>query len=93
MACSRDSGRDGKELFYVAPDGRLMAVPLRFPPDGQTVEPGAPVPLFATRVASTLSGGSGEEYMVSPDGQRFLMNAFIERTELPITLVLNRKRP
>ena len=31
--------------------------------------------------------------MISRDGQRFLMNAFIERTELPITLVLNRKRP
>ena len=45
---------DGKELFYVAPDGRLMAVPLRFPPEGQTVEPGSPVPLFVTRVASTL---------------------------------------
>ena len=84
---------DGKELFYVASDGRLMAVPLRFPPEGQTVEPGAPVPLFATRLASTLSSGSGEEYMVSRDGQRFLMNAFIERAELPITLVLNRKRP
>ena len=52
-----------------------MAVPLRFPPGGQTVEPGTPVPLFVTRVASTLSGGSGEEYVVSPDGQRFLMNA------------------
>ena len=86
-------GPDGKELFYVAPDGRLMAVPLRFPSGGQTVEPGPPTPLFVTRVASTLSAGSGEEYDVSPDGQRFLMNAFVERTELPITLVLNRKRP
>jgi Tol biopolymer transport system component len=84
---------DGKELFYVAPDGRLMAVPLRFPSGGQTVEPGAPAPLFVTRVASTLSSGSGEEYIVSPDGQRFLMNAFTERAELPITLILNRKPP
>jgi eukaryotic-like serine/threonine-protein kinase len=41
--------------------------------------------------ASTLYGGSGEEYAVSPDGQRFLMNAFVDRTELPITLVLNRR--
>jgi serine/threonine protein kinase len=82
---------DGKELFYVAPDGRLMAVPLRFPSGGQTVEPDPPVALFVTRVASTLSAGSGEEYAVSADGQRFLMNAFVERAEHPITLVLNRQ--
>jgi serine/threonine protein kinase/dipeptidyl aminopeptidase/acylaminoacyl peptidase len=81
---------DGRELFYIAPDGRMMAAPLRFSSDNQTVEPGAPVPLFLTRVNSTLIGGSGEEYIVSPDGQRFLMNAFTERTDLPITLVLNR---
>jgi serine/threonine protein kinase len=81
---------DGKELFYVAPDGRMMAVTLRFSSDNQTVEPGAPVPLFLTRVSSTLVGGSGEEYIVSADGQRFLMNAFTERADLPITLILNR---
>ena len=68
-----------------------MAVPLRFPSEGHAVEPGAPAPLFVTRVSSTLNGGSGQEYVVSPDGQRFLMNAFTERAELPITLVLNRK--
>jgi len=68
----------------------MMAVTLRFSSDNQTVEPGAPVPLFLTRVSSTLVGGSGEEYIVSADGQRFLMNAFTERADLPITLILNR---
>jgi serine/threonine protein kinase/dipeptidyl aminopeptidase/acylaminoacyl peptidase len=81
---------DGKEIFYIAPDGRLMAVPLRYSSDNQTVEPGTPVPLFLTRVSSTAIGGSGEEYTVSADGQRFLMNAFTERADVPITLVLNR---
>ncbi|PYS34448.1 MAG: hypothetical protein DMG14_29455 [Acidobacteria bacterium] len=33
--------RDGKELFYIALDGRLMAVPIRFASDGHAVEPGA----------------------------------------------------
>jgi hypothetical protein len=51
------------------------------------------VQLFLTRVSSTLIGGSGEEYVVSADGQRFLMNAFTDRTDLPITLVLNRPVP
>ena len=38
--------RDGNELFYVALDERLMAVPIRFPSIGQTAEAGSPVSLF-----------------------------------------------
>ena len=46
--------RDGSELFYIARDGRLIAVPIRFAPDSQTCKIGIPVPLFATSV-----GGRG----------------------------------
>ncbi len=42
--------RDGKELFYIALDGRLMAVPIRVASTAQTIEAGSPLPLFATRV-------------------------------------------
>jgi hypothetical protein len=31
---------NGKELFYLATDNRLMAVPIRFLPDGFTPNPG-----------------------------------------------------
>jgi Tol biopolymer transport system component len=81
---------DGQELFYVAADGRLMAVALRFLSNGQNVEPASPVPLFLTRVRSTRTGGSKQEYDVSPDGQRFLMNTLTEDPGAPITLILNR---
>ena len=37
-------GRDGKELFYVAADGKLMAVSVT--PDAITFAPGVPQPLF-----------------------------------------------
>ena len=47
---------DGKELFYVAPDARLMAVPIAVGVDAQTLEAGAPVPLFRTRLASGAGG-------------------------------------
>ena len=40
--------RDGKELFFVAPDNRLMAVPVALPSNGQAPNVGAPVELFAT---------------------------------------------
>jgi hypothetical protein len=33
---------DGKELFYIDLDGRLMAVPVRFSADGRTVEAASP---------------------------------------------------
>ena len=82
--------RDGKELYYVAPDARLMAVPIRPSTDGKTVDLGVPVPLFRTRLAS----GAGQllgipRYVVSRDG-RFLMNIAVEDTAAsPITVVVN----
>jgi Tol biopolymer transport system component len=82
-------GPDGKELFYIAPDGQLMTVAVRLSSNGKTIEPASPVPLFQARVGSTLDGGSGVEYIVSADGQRFLMNTLTEETAAPITVILN----
>jgi serine/threonine protein kinase len=84
---------DGKELFYVAPDGRLMAVPIAVGANPQTLERGAPVPLFQTRLASG-AGISGlmakPQYAVASDGRRFLMNVAVEAAAAPpITIVLN----
>jgi dipeptidyl aminopeptidase/acylaminoacyl peptidase len=82
---------DGRELFYVAPDGKLMAVALRFDQRSERVEPAPAVPLLATRLNSVHTGGSRQEYVVAPDG-RFLMNTLVEETGTPITLVLRRPR-
>ena len=82
---------DGKELFYVALDGRLMAVPITVASNSQAVEVGAPVPLFATRLGGAVQDVKRQQYMVSPDGQRFLMNTVIEEATSPITVILNWK--
>ena len=82
---------DGRELFYVAPDVRLMAVPIGVGADTRTLERGVPVPLFRTRLASgaSISGLSKPQYAVAADG-RFLMNVVVEgATAPPITVVLN----
>jgi serine/threonine protein kinase/Tol biopolymer transport system component len=79
---------DGNELFYVAPDGRLMSVELRFDGKDGTLAPGVPVALFMTGVGSTTGGDT--EYVVSGDGKQFLMNVLVEPPDTPITLVLNR---
>jgi eukaryotic-like serine/threonine-protein kinase len=59
--------RDSRELFYLSPQGTLMAVEIGA---GDTVEPGVPQPLF--QVNLTPSGEVGE-YGVTADGQRFLV--------------------
>jgi hypothetical protein len=83
---------DGKELFYIALDGRLMAVPIRMAFNGQSIEPAAPVPLFATRVGGAWQGPDRQQYVVSRDGQRFLMNTLAEGDNpSPITVILNWK--
>jgi serine/threonine protein kinase len=82
---------DGKELFYVAFDGRLMAVPIRIGVDGQSVETKPPVPLFATRIGGAIQGTARQQYDVSADGQRFLMNTVTEAATPPITVILNSR--
>jgi len=64
-----------------------MAVPLRSSgPD--KIDAGAPVPIFLTHVGGALSIFMSQ-YMVSDDGQRFLMNTVAEEVASPITVVLN----
>ena len=82
--------RDGKELFCIGLDGRLIAVPFQVGSDGQTVEPSSPVALFATRIpGGAIQGAFNHQYAVSLDGQRFLINSQIATPASPITLVLN----
>ena len=80
---------DSKELFYYAPDSRLMAVPIK---GGTAIEAGAAVPLFAARLLGgpAVALGLKQQYDVTRDGQRFLLNALIEESApSPITVVVN----
>ncbi|MCA1580874.1 MAG: protein kinase [Acidobacteria bacterium] len=75
--------RDGKELFYLAPDRRLMAVAVK---TGTLFESGEPKALFEAR----MRRDPDRHYDVSADGQRFLIDAPLgEVTSPPITLVQN----
>jgi Tol biopolymer transport system component len=81
---------DGHELFYIALDGRLTAVNIRFSADGKNIEPATAVPLFPTQLGDPVEGR--QQYLVSPDGQRFLMNVTSEDAGIsPITFILNYK--
>ena len=68
----------GTELFYIASDDRLMMVPIRTGRGG-SLEPGEPRALFLTNVGSTAPNTNRHQYMVSPDGQSFVMNSRPDR--------------
>jgi Tol biopolymer transport system component len=77
---------DGKELFYIALDGKLMAVDTRMEP---TFQPLTPHLLFAT---PTITGATNVQfrYDVTSDGKKFLMvNVATGEPSSPVTVVLN----
>jgi Tol biopolymer transport system component len=78
--------RDGKELFYIAADGKLMAVDVKA---DAGFEAGIPHALFDSRI-QTLDNLMFR-YDVASDGQRFLINAMTESNAAPevLTVVLN----
>ncbi len=75
--------RDGREVFYIAPDKTLMTVEVQA---GSAFEIGAPKPLFRTQIRST---DAGSQYDVSADGQRFLINTIVPEEQSAITVVQN----
>ena len=75
--------RDGKELFYAAPDGKLMAVTVT---PGDRWVPAASRPLFATRMRP-LYPPYPYAFDVSPDGQRFLIKEVRPGTGAVISLI------
>ncbi len=78
--------RDGKELFYIASDRKLMVARVR---TGSTFEAEIPEPLFESK-GKTFGGLTRRQYDVSADGERFLVNwAMEEESSAPITLVQN----
>ena len=83
---------NGSELFYVAEDDRLMAVPITFPRDAKAPESGTPTALFATNIGSAVSLLYRHQYVVARDGESFVMNSVAgASTASPITVILNWK--
>jgi Tol biopolymer transport system component len=73
--------RDGKEIFYIAMDKKLMAASVL---PGAKFQTDTPKPLFETKITSARL------YDVSPDGRRFLIVSPMEETAAPpMTVVVN----
>jgi hypothetical protein len=77
---------DGRELFYLASDYQLMAVPIEASAAGVRV--GQPKALF--RMRSPRTGPTNFPYDAAPDGQRFfVMEPLVEQSTVPITVIVN----
>ena len=76
--------RDGKEIFYLGADKKLMAAEVKA---GSGFEVGTPRVLFQTQVKWS---DFGRQYDVSLDGSRFLVNTLVDegKTEA-VTIVQN----
>lgn len=77
---------DGRELFYVAPDRKLMSVEVTG--GASQFAHGAARPLMETRMTGWEPTSFGVEYAVSADGSRFLISTATEAAR-PITLMRN----
>lgn len=81
-------GADGKEIFYLALDGKLMVVPVE---SGENFfRPRAQRPLFQTGLNLRQGGQLVRDYDVTSDGQRFLLPQPVGDTgDIPITVIVN----
>jgi len=79
--------QDGKELFYMSSEGKLMAASVKL---GESFEVMTPVGLFQTRRRQKISSQDAFTYAVSENGNKFLFNTVVENKEAqPMTIILN----
>ena len=78
--------RDGRAIYYLSPDSKLMEVEVL---RGPSFKVGIPKPLFEVRVR-TYPDAAGWLWDITPDGQRFLFNiATDQRINAPLTVITN----
>ena len=80
--------RDGRELYFIAADGKMMAASVT---SGRTFDHGPPVLLFATGL-EVLWQDTRNHYDVTHDGQRFIVLVQMDRRYGPVKAIRNWQR-
>jgi hypothetical protein len=83
--------RDGRELFYVDAEQRLVSVPVTA---GSSFVPGRATPLFSLPVSIQTDSSGAYGYDAAADGQRFLVSlpsdsASAKAPAIPLTVITN----
>jgi Tol biopolymer transport system component len=77
--------RDGRELFYLGPDGAVMSIDIQ---PGEVFKASAPRRLFTTAIGAPAN--ELDDYAVSADGQRFLIPIPTRGANVePINVIVN----
>jgi Tol biopolymer transport system component len=78
---------DGKELFYLAPDGKMMSASLN---GGTNFDSATPTALFQAHAREFFATSEQLSYDVTKDGQRFLINTQVKNGDThPMSVILN----
>jgi eukaryotic-like serine/threonine-protein kinase len=77
---------DGKEFYYLAPDGKIMATPVTV---GANFDAGTPVALFQANPRELVATSEQSSYDVSKDGEKFLINTQLKTAMTPMSIVMN----
>jgi hypothetical protein len=78
---------DGKELFYLTWDGKMMSADIT--EEGSSLAIGKPKLLFQPNFSTYIAPGLSV-YDVTPDGKKFVMiNRGTQEAPAPFTLVVN----
>ena len=78
---------DGKELYYLSSDRKMVTVPVTL---GDKFDAGIPVVLFQATPRQPVTSTDQFVYDVSRDGQRFLINTPVKQADNPpMSVVLN----
>ena len=80
--------RDGKELFFISTDSKLMSVPVNM--TGGTFHSLTARPMFPVQISGGGANSFAHRWDVAPDGQKFLFTVVAAATSsAPVTVVLN----
>ena len=77
---------DGKELFYLSNDSKIVAVPVK---TGSNFDAGTPAVLFQANPREMFATSELFSFDVSNDGQKFLINTQLKTEMTPMSLLLN----
>ena len=78
--------RNGKELFYISPNSKMMAVQVKTQPVFQS---GTPQPLFQTDIVDTGIRTGPIIWDIAPDGNRFLIITDASDDASSLTVAMN----
>jgi len=77
---------DGRELFYIGLDGKIMRVPVT---TGTKFDPGSATVLFQANPRVMVAIADQVTYDVSENGQKFLVNTQLKTGSTPMSVILN----